>query len=439
MRKNYLKNALPRSLYGRSALILILPVLTLQLVVSVVFIQRHFEGVTAQLTRNVLAEVGFILEQIDEAPDLSTAQELAQELGPELELVVYLPRPLQPGDERVFYDFTGLVVLAMLYDRLPGLVGADLRSNLREVQLSIASRHGGIDMRLPRGRVSASNPHQLLVWTIFTGLLMTAISIIFLRNQLRPIRRLARAAEAFGKGRIVPYSPLGATEVRAAGAAFLDMRARIERHIEQRTLMLSGISHDLRTPLTRLRLGLALLEPSEEVDAMLRDVEDMERLVDEFLSFARGDALDAAELVDLTGLVRRVIEDAKRSGQPVQAGELDETGLVGLRPLAVTRAAENLLGNAIRYGRRARVALASLPGAVRLRIEDDGPGIPEEMIAQALKPFSRLDPARNQDRAAGVGLGLAIAADIARRHGGRLELGRSEDLGGLRADLVLAR
>lgn len=439
MRLAFLKPALPRSLYGRAALILILPVITLQLVVSVVFIQRHFEDVTRQMTRNVLAEVRYVLDRIAMAPDVEAAQALAGELGPGLELDVALPRELEPGYARVFYDLSGRVVIAVLRDRLPGLVGVDLRSNLREVRLSVESRHGGVIMRLSRERVSASNPHQLIVWMIFTGALMTAISIIFLRNQLRPIRRLARAADAFGKGQHIPYAPLGASEVRAAGSAFLDMRARIERHIEQRTLMLSGISHDLRTPLTRLRLGLALLEPSEDVEAMLRDVDDMERLVDEFLDFARGDALDAANLVDLAALVRRIVEDARRSGQNVVAGEIDETGPVPLRPLAVTRATENLLGNAVRYGRRAQVSLALLPDAVRLRVEDDGPGIPPELIDQALKPFARLDPARNQDRAAGVGLGLAIAADIARRHGGRLDLGRSSDLGGLRADLVLAR
>ena len=215
------------------------------------------------------------------------------------------------------------------------------------------------------------------------------------------------------------------------------MRARIDRQIEQRTMMLSGVSHDLRTPQTRLKLGLSLLDDDAETEALIRDVEDMERLLDEFLAFARDDSLDDPAQVDPMELVRDVV--AKFDGQPVQIGTCQGDGMAMLRPIAVMRALENLIGNALRYGNRCRVQVVISDKVVRISVEDDGPGIPEAHRQEALKPFVRLDAARNQDRGPGVGLGLAITHDITRRHGGMLELGESADLGGLRADLVLAR
>ena len=414
VRPGILRRSMPQGIYGRAALILILPVITLQLVVSIVFIQRHFEDVTAQMTRNVLIETRYLLGRVNDAPDLAAAREVAATVGPELGLRVGLPAELDHAERRLFYDLPGRVVIETLRARLPALAGVDLASDNRAVHIFLETAHGGMEVRLPRSRVSASNPHQLLVWMIFTGLLMTLISIVFLRNQLRPIRRLARAAEAFGKGRHEPYTPAGAREVRSAGQAFVDMRDRIERQIEQRTLMLSGISHDLRTPLTRLRLSLSLAAPNEDTAAMLRDVEDMQRLVDEFLSFARGDALDDAVPTDLTALVRRVIADVERGTSGRIAFDVaEETGPLVLRPRAVGRAIENLLSNAVRYGRSASVRLERIDGVARIRVEDDGPGIPDERLADAVKPFARLDPARNQNDTTGVGLGLAIARRVA--------------------------
>ncbi|MEO0830791.1 MAG: ATP-binding protein, partial [Pseudomonadota bacterium] len=300
-------------------------------------------------------------------------------------------------------------------------------------------QHGPVELRFSRRKVSAASPHQLLVLMLFTGLVMTAVAFVYLRNQLRPITRLARAAEAFGKGRVVDYSPGGAQEVRAAGQAFLAMRARIERQTQSRTMMLSGISHDLRTPLTRLKLGLSMQEPSQDVEDMERDVTDMEALLGTFLDFARSESLDDPEECDAFELARGAVERGSRSGDVV-LGELEgPDGTVRLRPLAVQRALANLVGNALRYAGRAEVSVSVSPRTVRFTVQDDGPGIPPDRREEALRPFARLDAARNQDRGAGVGLGLAIAVDIARSHGGTLRLGESTSMGGLRADLVLAR
>ena len=448
MNFRWLKHMMPRGLYGRAALILIVPVVTLQLVVSVVFIQRHFERVTRQMTGSMSNELALLQEEVARAPDLVTAQEALTAVAGPLQLNVVLPAPdlsPAPTDRRGVLDLTGIVVISTLRANLERVEAVDLTAD-PGVSLRLATDKGPMLVEFARARVSASNPHQLLVLMLAVGLFMTLIAFLFLRNQLRPIKRLARAAEEFGKGRVVPYRVSGATEVRSAGSAFLHMRARIERHIEQRTLMLSGVSHDLRTPLTRLRLGLSMLprdrETEDEIAAMERDVDEMNRLVDAFLDFAREGALAGdPETLDPCAFVADVVADAQRAGQAVTLAECPGQGVAEttFRPDALRRALENLIGNAVRYGKRAEVSVRLTTNELHICVEDDGPGIPPDQRAEALKPFARLDPARNQDRGQGVGLGLSIAADILRGHGGGLRLGQSEALGGLRAEMVLPR
>lgn len=438
----HLKSILPRSLFGRAALILVVPIVTIQLVVSLNFIQRHFEGVTRQMTQGVLIEMRYLLEEITLAPDLAAAQVRAADFGRALEMRITLPAPEgeAESDNRYFWDVSGRAIITTLREGLTGLRGVDLLAEDGMVVARLDTPKGEMLVALERRRVSASNPHQLLVLMIFASALMTLIAYIFLKNQLSPITRLALAAEAFGKGQTVPYRPRGATEVRAAGNAFLDMRARIERQIEQRTLLLSGVSHDLRTPLTRLKLGLTFLPEDEETLALLQDVAQMERLVDEFLAFARGDAMETPVLTAPATLLRQAVENATRMGQAVTLGKVEgEEIRINLRPQAVQRALENLIGNAVRYGTKAQVSMAVTDRQLRLIVEDNGPGIARDQREEAMVPFKRLDSARDPNRGGGVGLGLSIAADIARSHGGALKLGDSEAMGGLRAELSLAR
>jgi two-component system osmolarity sensor histidine kinase EnvZ len=424
----WLKPYVPRGIYARAFLILMLPVVTVQLVVMVVFIQRHFEGVTEQLTDQLARQVNTVMKTDDLA--------LAARLGLGAEPVADDAVP--EADVRRWWDISGRVVIREVRERVPGLAGVVLPDD-RDTILYVRDDDGVTRFAFSRDRVSASNPHQLLVTMIVFGVLMTTIAYVYLRNQLRPITRLAQAAEAFGRGRHVAYAPSGALEVRAAGHAFLDMRARIERQIEQRTLMLSGVSHDLRTPLTRMRLELSML-PDEEREALERDVDDMQQMVDSFLDFARDNAAAGpAEPIDPVSLVHAIVEDARRQGRSVELAETEGAGEVALRPTAIRRAVENLIGNAVRYGTQARVSVRITERSLRIRVEDDGPGIAAEQREAALRPFVRLDASRNQDRGTGVGLGLAIAADIARAHGGVLRLGDSADLGGLAADIVIAR
>ena len=424
----FLKPFAPRTLYGRAAAILLLPMLTLQLAVAAVFVQRHFEDVTAQMTNNLLLEVELVLRVLERQAVAEVRQGVAEELKIEL-------RPWDgviSGNRMVFYDISGRTIVPLMRSRLDGLREIDL-SDLDFVVLGLMSPKGLVQLKLERDRVSASNPHQVLVLMVFTGIFMTLIAYMFLRNQLRPIKRLSAASAAFGRGQRVTLSPSGALEVRAAGQAFLDMRDRIERQIEQRTMMLSGVSHDLRTPITRLQLALELMG-GPEVEDLKKDVSAMQMMVDSFLNYARDLAADPVEDVDLVALC---VQLAARMKPPARFELVGAPRLWALRPVPIGRAIENLLVNAGRYGSQIILALHFEETDLRIAVHDNGPGIPEAQREAAAKPFVRLEAARGQNHGGGVGLGLAIAADVARSHGGQLVLGDSAALSGLSAEIRL--
>ena len=423
---------MPKRLYYRAALILVFPVVFLQLIVSIVFIQRHFEGVTVQMTRTVAAELDLITEVI-ERDGAVAAQQIARSLGMSMSIVSQETNFLE---RRRVYDLTGLVVRRELLS-LPEILNVDLPDN-RKVNARIRSGKEYFDLQFSRRRVSASNPHQLIVYLLVFGAFFTVIAFFYLRNQLRPITRLANAAEAFGLGENVPYDPSGALEVRAAGQAFLDMRERIQRHLKQRTMILSGVSHDLRTPLTRLKLGLSFL-PKEQRKPLEKDVEDMNLLLNEFLDFAKQDNETDLPTEDInpTVLVNELIENFRRTGIQIESiGEIGNN-LFKLKPFPIKRALENLINNADRYGRKILIEKKIENNFLIFSVHDDGPGIDEAHYDEVLQPFTRLDPSRNQNRGSGVGLGLPIAKEIAEGQGGSLKLSKSDILSGLNAALII--
>jgi two-component system osmolarity sensor histidine kinase EnvZ len=418
---------MPRSLYGRAAMILLLPVVVLQLVVTVVFMQRHFEGVTMQMSTTVAREIKLVLSEVPE-----TTLDLL-----DIRVADVSRDVLAETNARLWYDFSGVIITRNLNKILPQIKVIDLYND--DIVRLVADVDGQAkEIIFDRSRISAAKPHQLFANMMFYGFLFTLIALVYLRNQLRPIKRLATAAEAFGRGRNMPFSPAGATEVRSAGTAFVDMRNRIERQIETRTLMLSGVSHDLRTPLTRMRLALAMLDDDEREPLEL-DVDEMQGMIDAFLEFTKGGQAMEPESVVVQTWIQQVVADCARAGLDVSLLHSEGEGAVMLRLGGMRRALDNLIGNAVRYGSSAEVSMLLTDKFLRLRVEDDGPGIPENRRAEAQRPFTRLDTSRNQDKGGSVGLGLAIATDIARVHGGVLRLGESERLGGLRADIVIAR
>ena len=423
---------MPKRLYYRAALILVFPVVFLQLIVSIVFIQRHFEGVTVQMTRTVAAELDLITEVI-ERDGAVAAQQIARSLGMSMSIVSQETNFLE---RRRVYDLTGLVVRRELLS-LPEILNVDLPDN-KKVNARIKSGQEYFDLQFSRRRVSASNPHQLIVYLLVFGAFFTVIAFFYLRNQLRPITRLANAAEAFGLGENVPYDPSGALEVRAAGQAFLDMRERIQRHLKQRTMILSGVSHDLRTPLTRLKLGLSFL-PEEQRKPLEKDVEDMNLLLNEFLDFAKQDneADLPTEDISPTVLVNELIKNFRRTGIQIESiGEIGNN-LFKLKPFPIKRALENLINNADRYGQKILIEKKIENNFLIFSVHDDGPGIDEAHYDEVLQPFTRLDPSRNQNRGSGVGLGLPIAKEIAEGQGGSLKLSKSDILSGLNAALII--
>jgi len=439
-----LKRYLPTGLFGRALMILVLPMLLLQVIVALVFIQRHYDGVTAQMAGSIAREINYAIARVDRAGDVAAAQALLDDMTGPLGLSFGLDEgaPPEPAALRTFYDVTGGVIAETLKDRIVQPVALDLVTFAKHVEIRVATSKGALRILVPRRRMNAANPHLLLVWMSVSAALLSAVAIAFMRNQVRPIKELARAAQAFGRGRAIEFRPAGAEEVRRAGGAFLDMRNRIERHIDQRTRMLSGVSHDLKTPLTRMKLALAVAEDTPETAELVRDVTEMEHMLAGFLAFARGERGEASAPASPVELVEEAAADVRRNGGDVSVFvrvETPDAPFVEMRRGALKRAVANLVANALIYGARAALSVRMTPRSVEFSVEDDGPGIPEERREEALRPFARLDEARSPDRAAGTGLGLSIALDVARSHGGVLRLDESPRLGGLRAVILIPR
>ena len=425
---------MPKRLYWRAAFILLFPVIFLQLIVSVVIIKRHFEGVTEQMTGTVASQIKLIASTV-EAAEIDAAIELSEALDMKL-LAIGSDSAIGLNSKR-FYDVSGIVVIRELY-KLKWVQNVDLLDD-DYVTVTLRLADTIFQLQFDRARVSASNPHQLIVNMVVFGAFFSLIAFMYLRNQLRPITRLAAAAEAFGRGQTVPYTASGAIEVKAAGNAFLEMRNRIERHIEQRTMILSGVSHDLRTPLTRLKLGISLLD-SDDKEPLERDLAEMGLMLDEFLTFAKAQDNEKSnfELLTVSSILDSLRTDYQRSNAKLHVANNITAGSYLMRPSLIRRALDNIIGNALRYGTLANLRVTIDNEHINFIVEDDGPGIPAEMRPEALKPFSRLDPARNQDKGMGVGLGLPIASDIAQAHGGSLTLLKSDKYGGLRAEFKIA-
>jgi two-component system osmolarity sensor histidine kinase EnvZ len=437
MNRISIKRYLPRGLYGRAALILLVPIITVQIVVSFSFIQRFYEDVTKQMTLNLVPEIEVILDSIENFdPGVSKESDiflLAQNFNMQ---AAWSDKVV--SNKRRFFDLSGRILVNTLYEKFDKLKGINLIEDDKTVILTFNIVNRFLEIRFSRYRVSASNPHQLLVLMTLTGILMTTIAALFMRNQLRPIRRLSAAAEAFGKGQDLSYAPSGATEVRAAGRAFLNMKARIERQIEQRTLIFSGVSHDLRTPLTRLKLGLSMQGDTSENKELIGDVNEMERLINEFLDFSKYGSIDETELVDPLEIINGVIENSNRNGNKLILGKnLNKKTLIPLKPLSIKRAIENIVNNAEKWSNLIKLSVFLTEKSLTFRIEDNGPGIPKDKRDEAIKPFTKLDNSRNQNKGGGVGLGLAISSDIARTHGGKLKLSESTEFGGLCVEIVI--
>ena len=430
----WLNSVMPKGLYARALLIIILPMVILQSVIALVFMERHWNVVTQRLSAGVVADIAALVDVYRGYPQDADQQQIRRIAQDRLGLVVdFLPlSDMPPPGPKPFFSLLDQTLSEQLRKQIgrPFWIDTVGKSALVEIRVQLDNTVMRVFAR--RSAAYASNSEIFLLWMVGTSLVLIAVAVIFLRNQIKPIVRLADAAESFGKGREVPnFRPRGAREVRRAAQAFIEMKTRIERAIEQRTAMLAGVSHDLRTVLTRFKLELALIKKkTPEVEAMTKDVDEMARMLEAYLAFARGDLSESAAPTDMAAFLDELKIDAERHGHKASV-VFHGPPIVTVRPAAFKRCLGNLMSNAARFAPSIAITGHRDHRWLTITVDDDGPGIPPDMREEVFKPFLRLDDARNQDKG-GTGLGLAIARDIARAHGGDITLGDSP-LGGLRA------
>ncbi|MDR3438471.1 ATP-binding protein [Telmatospirillum sp.] len=442
----WIKSILPRGLLGRSLLILVLPLIILQLVSAYVFFGTHWDMVTRRLAAGLAGDIGAVIEMMRTFPGDHNRAIIFSVAANTLDLKVSLDqggilettgvRGLPP---RTIPDPTSHSLESNLIGALAERVGRpvyiDTESLDREVKIQVQLSDGVLNVRASRKRLYSTTTTIFVLWMVGTSLLLFGIATIFMRNQVRAVRRLAAAVDSFGKGRdVANFKPQGAAEVRQAAAAFARMQDRIRLQVSQRTEMLAGVSHDLRTPLTRMKLALAMAE-GESIAELQEDVADMERMIEGYLAFARGEGSEKSEPCDLTALLEDVVAKLRRErGNEIDL-ICDEALSMPLRPLAISRCLTNLIGNAARYATHVVVRAGRAGDAIEVIVDDDGPGIPANRREDVFKAFLRLEGSRNP-QTGGVGLGLTIARDVARAHGGDVTLDDAPT-GGLRVCLRL--
>lgn len=432
-----LKELMPKGLYARSLIIFITPIVILQGVVAFVFMERHWEQVTERLSQAVARDIAALIDVYEKYPQDADHALLTGIANDRLGLTVtFLPgEDLPPAGPKPFFTLLdrALSEQITIFVGRPYWIDTVGRSNLVEVRIKLDNAVMRVLAR--RSQAYASNSHIFIVWMVGTSLVLIVVALLFLRNQIKPILRLAEAADSFGKGREVKdFRPRGAREVRKAAAAFIGMRERIERQIETRTTMLAGVSHDLRTILTRFKLQLALLGDRPEVADMLSDVDEMQQMLEDYLAFARGDQAEQARRGNIRALLEEIAGNAEKHGKSVN---LDISGSMQMtaKMAALKRCIANLVDNAMKFADAVAITARRDRTWLTITVDDDGPGVPAEERETVFRPFYRSDTARNQD-IGGTGLGLAIARDIARNHGGDIILSASP-LGGLRAVLMI--
>lgn len=425
---------MPKRLYARSLIIIIAPMVLLQSVIAYVFMERHWQMVTERLSMAVVHDISAIIDIIETYPQDDNYNNIIriaqQRMG--LNISILSPDSLPPPGPKPFFAILDYFLSEEITKQInrPFWIDTVGDSNLVEIRIRLDDKV--LRVFATRSQTYASNTGIFLSWMVGTALVLLIIAIFFLRNQIRPIQQLAEAAESFGKGRPLPkgFEPRGADEVRRAGIAFLRMRERIERQIDQRTTMLSGVSHDLRTILTRFKLQLALAGNDFDSGPLEQDIADMQNMLEGYLAFARGEGAEEVGELDLTQLMVKFSEEAQLRERGFTYA-IQGNPVAQVRPGAFSRLVSNLVSNAFRYAENVHVNIRHGKETLVITIDDDGPGIPKSKREEVFKPFFRLDEARNQDES-GTGLGLSIARDIARSHGGDVRLGKSPQ-GGLRA------
>ena len=435
----WLARSMPKGLYARSLIIIIAPMVLLQSVIAYVFMERHWQMVTERLSTAVVRDIAGIIDVLETYPQEPSYESLIRIAQQRLALNIAIlpPDPLPPPGPKPFFAILDYFLSEEITRQInrPFWVDTVGDSDLIEIRIKLTDKVLRVFAR--RSQAYASNTGIFLTWMMGTALVLLIIAIAFLRNQIKPILQLADAADSFGKGRPTPagFRPAGADEIRRAGIAFIQMRSRIERQIEQRTAMLSGVSHDLRTILTRFKLQLALAGQSIDTEPLNQDIADMQTMLEGYLAFARGEGAEETKKIDIQPLLDKLTHEAFLRQREIKYS-VEGNPEINVRPNAFSRLVSNLVSNAFRHANKVELTVIHNEGWLQIIVDDDGPGIPEDRREDVFKPFVRLDEARTQDSGGTGGLGLAIARDIARSHGGDIEL-ETSPMGGLRARIIV--
>jgi two-component system osmolarity sensor histidine kinase EnvZ len=411
--------------------ILLAPMVLVVAVATIVFVERHWDNVTRRLASDIASEVHALSDLLEYSSMKPSAVKNFIERNFDLQVLI---APQQLPKRIVSIDGEKPIDQPFMEDALYERFKKDFTVHVTADNIFIVfpSKYGMVSVSLPRKRLFNKTAPVFLMWLLGTPILLSLIAAIFLRNQIRPIRRLAEAADKLGKGQeIEDFQPRGADEVRQAGYAFIRMRDRLQRQISKKMEMLAGVSHDLRTPLTRMSLQLSMMKDSDEIEGLKRDVSDMSKMVTSFLDFARENETEATSSIDICELIHEI---ATRQAKEVHV-KCDVKGKLNLRVQSIKRCLVNILENASRYADESWISVTNDPERLFIVIDDNGPGIPENKRALAFKPFYRLDESRNQD-VPGTGLGLAIARDVIHQHGGKIHLEDSPK-GGLRVSIKI--
>ena len=436
--RRWIKRVLPRTMFGRSLLIVVVPLVLLQAIATWIFYDRHWAAVSWRLSAGVAADIALLIETMQGTGSENTAVRSLERAAALTDLDV----KVTPGARLPARLASGHTLLEdQLTQAMRGRVNLpfdiETPGDPYAIRINIQLPRGVLSVNVPRDRLYSSTTYIFVMWMVGSSLVLLAVATIFLRNQVKSLRRLAAAAEGFGKGRPVPFFKIeGAVEVRQAAIAFMKMRDRIQRQVRQRTQMLAGVSHDLRTPLTRMKLALELLRDDPAVEELKSDVAEMERLVHGYLDFARGEGTEAPVETDISLLLEDIAVAMRREGTPLSVAAPSEYVML-VRPNALRRCIGNLIDNARRHGSHVWLTGIAVGDGIDILVDDNGPGIRPADRDRAFRAFIRLDPSRNPSTG-GVGLGLTIARDVARSHGGEVTLETSPQ-GGLRARVHLPR
>ena len=436
-RDPWIKRVLPRTMFGRSLLIVVMPLILLQAIATWVFYDRHWAAVSWRLSAGVAGDVGLLVDALKlAASPAETAQLLeSAKAQTDLDIAIEHPKSLPP-----ISSATGTLIGDQLNQALQSRLNQPFRIDLLDdggAEIKVQLSDGVMSVGVPRNRLSSSTTYIFVMWMLGSSLVLLAVATVFLRNQVKSLRRLAEAADSFGKGLAVPsFKVEGAVEIRRAAIAFMTMRDRLQRQVRQRTQMLAGVSHDLRTPLTRMKLALELLGNDPTVAELKSDVAEMEHMVHGYLDFVRGEGTEASVETDISLLIEDLAADLRREGTPLTVTPPPEF-VMPVRPNALRRCLANLIGNARRHATHVWLTGLVAADGIDILVDDNGPGIPPANRARVFRPFVRLDASRNP-LTGGVGLGLTIARDVARSHGGDIRL-ETSPRGGLRARVHLPR